>query len=185
MKKHRGGGPLGSHAAKNPYASVNPKDILAAAKLPVHLIPETLYLDVALAFLEGALKYGKYNWRAKPVKATVYLDAMDRHIMKYKAGERIDTKTKVKHMGYIICCAAILNDAEYYGTLIDDRAPRGLIDPNMSWYIDNAAEIIKHLQEMFKGANPKQYTIQDMPHNAKNWVPAKKSTRRKAKKAKA
>ena len=150
-----------AHRPKNPYADVNPKDILAAAKLPLDLIPETLHIEVALAFLEGALKYGRYNWRIKPVKVSVYLAAMERHLRKYQSGEERDSKTGVRHMAYIICCASIVIDAELYGTLRDDRPPRGKANPGISEYIDNAQVIIKHLQKMFKDEHPKQYTIQD------------------------
>ena len=150
-----------THGPKDPYMPVNPKDILAAGKLPIDLIPETLYADVAIAFLEGALKYGKYNWRARPVMMSVYISAMLRHVMKLHAGEDRDQKTGVKHTAYIMCCAAIINDAEVYGTLTDDRPPRGPNKPDIATYMDNAKEIIEHLREMFKDENPHQYTIED------------------------
>ena len=42
----------------------NPKDAIGAAKLPLHLVPDTLRIYAAMAFAEGASKYGAYNWRA-------------------------------------------------------------------------------------------------------------------------
>jgi hypothetical protein len=150
-----------SHAPKDPYAPINPKDILAVNKLPLHLIPETSYIEESLAYLEGALKYGKYNWRAKPVKASVYIDALLRHLLKYLAGSNCDPATFVKHLGYIRCCAGILIDAAQYGTLVDDRPPRGKLDPKMDNYIDSCQDSVAHLYKMFGHIKPKQWTIQD------------------------
>lgn len=159
------------YAPKNPYASINPKDILAATKLDFSIVPETMEADVAIAFLEGALKYGRYNWRMKPVKMSVYTSALKRHAAKLHAGEDRDKKTRVKHVAYIMCCAAIINDAAIYGTLIDDRPPRGRLRPDIADYIDNARDIIIHLQEMFKNYSPKQYTIADQFEDADDTVP--------------
>jgi len=167
-------------APKDPYTSVNPKDILASTKLDLSLVPETMELDTALAFLEGALKYGRYNWRAKPVKMSVYISALKRHLKKLEAGEDHDRSTGVKHIGYILCCAAIINDAGYYGTLVDDRPPRGPNNPDMSKVIDGASKTIRRLNAIFKGLNPKQYTINDITPKPSR---AKRSNRRKIRQA--
>jgi len=54
----------------------NPKDALAVSKLPLHLVPDTVKLYAALAFAEGAAKYGGYNWRVAGVHASVYRSAL-------------------------------------------------------------------------------------------------------------
>jgi hypothetical protein len=151
-------------APKDPYfRAVNPKDLVAQTKLDLSVLPETFIIEVAMAFLEGALKYGRFNWRMAPVKASVYLSAFDRHKLKFMAGEERDKRTGTHHLGYMVCCCAIMYDAGLYGTLIDDRAPRGRNDPDIADLLDNEIpKRIKHLQELFKKDAPKQYTIWDV-----------------------
>jgi hypothetical protein len=148
---------------KDPYFSaVNPKDLVAQSKLDLSLIPETAIIAEALAHLEGALKYGRFNWRMAPVKTSVYYSAMLRHALKFHAGDEVDSKTLIAHLGYIRCCAGIMIDALHHGTLIDDRPPRGRIDPDIEDYLDHdVVKLVEHLQELFKKETPKQYTIQD------------------------
>jgi hypothetical protein len=149
--------------AKNPYGLPdNPKDLVGQTKLDLSLIPETFLIELALAFYEGALKYGRFNWRMRPVKASVYLSAFDRHILKYKSGEERDKSTGTHHFGYAGCCIAIMCDAMQYGTLIDDRAPRGRTNPDISAWLDGEVmERVAKLKEIFKDSSPKQFTIQD------------------------
>ena len=158
---------MSTHDPKDPYANLtNPKDLVAQMKLDLSVVPETLEIDIALAFLEGALKYGRFNWRMKPVKMSVYVAALKRHLNKLIAGEDCDQATGVKHLSYLMCCAAIMNDAAHYGTLIDDRPPRGrvktlTVNP-ISAYIDDAQQTVAHLKQMFASHTPHQYTIADI-----------------------
>ena len=143
----------------------NPKDAMGAAKLPMHLIPGTAKAAMAMAFLEGALKYGKYNWRVAGVRASIYADAMERHLEKWKNGEDEDPVTRVPHLASIMACAAILIDSSVCGKLTDDRPPRAPVSP----YIDSLVEHVAHLKEVFKGENPHQHTIEDEnPHGPAN-----------------
>jgi hypothetical protein len=135
----------------------NPKDMIGSGKLPLGLAPDTIKAEVALAYLEGALKYGRYNWRIAGVRASIYNDALDRHRMKWWNGESRDKKTRVKHLASIIACAGILLDAELCGKLTDDRPPSAPI----SDLIDGADEAVAHLKELFKEHDPRHYTIED------------------------
>lgn len=148
---------------KNPYGLPdNPKDLVGQTKLDLSVIPETLLIEVGLAFYEGALKYGRFNWRMRPVKASIYLSACDRHTMKYKSGEERDKLTGTHHLAYAICCLAILFDAIKYGTMIDDRAPRGRLNHDISAELDNEVmKRISQLKDLFKDEKPYQFTIQD------------------------
>lgn len=150
-------------APKNPYGLPdNPKDLVGQNKLDTTVIPREFLVELALAFYEGALKYGRYNWRMRPVKASVYISAFDRHVTKWTGGEERDKKTGTHHFAYATCCLAILYDAQQFGTLIDDRPPRGRIRLNISAWIDG--EVMKRialLKELFKDENPKQFTIND------------------------
>ena len=135
----------------------NPKDAIGSTKLPMHLIPGSAKAWLALAFLEGALKYGKYNWRVAGVRASIYLDAMERHLEKYKNGEWDDAQTGVPHLASIMACAAIILDAESVGKLTDDRPPKG----DESDLIDSLIESVGYLQNLYEGESPHQYTIED------------------------
>ena len=135
----------------------NPKDIIGSGKLPLGLAPDTIEAEVALAYLEGALKYGRCNWRIAGVRASVYNDAARRHIKKWWNGENHDPKTRVKHLASAIACLGILLDAELCQTLTDDRPPSAPIGK----LIDESDEIVAHLKEMFKDHDPRHYTIAD------------------------
>jgi hypothetical protein len=135
----------------------NPKDAIGSKKLPLHLIPGSLKVYAAKAFLEGALKYGKYNWRIAGVRTSIYLDAIERHLEKFKNGQWADPDTEVEHLASIIACCGIILDARLVGKLNDDRPPMAPVD-NL---IDQAAQTVEHLQKLFADKMPHQYTIED------------------------
>ena len=135
----------------------NPKDIIGSGKLPLGLVPDTLITMAALAFMEGASKYGRYNWRIAGVRTSIYHDAMLRHVMKWWNGEDCDPVTKVPHLASVIACAGIMLDAELCGKLTDDRPPRAPIGD----LINEADVAVKHMKELFKDHDPNQYTIED------------------------
>jgi hypothetical protein len=137
----------------------NPKDRVAGKKLPFGLIPSTALIELELAFLEGALKYGRYNWRVAGVSTSVYRAAMERHMRSWWEGENVDPSTKIKHLGNLMACCAILIDAEACSKLHDDRPPSAPVGD----MIRAAEERVAHLKELFKDFNPKQYTIADTP----------------------
>ncbi len=60
--------PRVASAPKNP----NPKDSIGSTKIPMHLWPDTATVYGALALLDGAAKYGRGNYRASPVRASIY-----------------------------------------------------------------------------------------------------------------
>lgn len=105
----------------------NPKDRLGVKKPPLSLIPMPALIYEALAFAEGAAKYGEFNWRRKAVRRRVYLEAILRHTLAALAGEDFDADTfkatghKVPHEAKIRACAGIIIDADQVGNLIDDR----------------------------------------------------------------
>jgi hypothetical protein len=149
----------------------NPKDAIGSKKLAMHLVPSIVQIYAALGFTEGALKYGKYNWRVAGVRASIYLDAIYRHTAKLQNGEWADKVTKVPHLASIIACAGIIADARLCGKLNDDRPPA---QPALSSMIDReAAELTIHLQQLFKDHNPEQFTI--------DYKEPKSDTRRKGK----
>jgi len=137
----------------------NPKDAIGSKKLAMHLVPSIIQAYASLAFTEGALKYGKYNWRVAGVRLSIYLDAIHRHLAKLQNGEWADKATRVPHLASIIACAGIIADARLHRKLTDDRPPEQV---ELSSLLDGEmAMITQHLQDLFKDHNPVQYNIEN------------------------
>ncbi len=137
----------------------NPKDALSSERVPLHLWPDTATAFGCLGLLEGALKYGRLNWRAGGARASVYYSAARRHFALWFEGEEVDPKTKVPHLASALANLAIIVDAQQKGVLIDDRQYPGGLPVTLK----QVSQIIPHLQEMFKGYDPIHYTIQLTP----------------------
>lgn len=76
--------------------------------------------------MNGAQKYGPYNWRGNAVISSIYVDALMRHAMAwFDEKEEVAEDSKVHHLGHVIACAAILLDAQATGNLVDDRPEGG------------------------------------------------------------
>lgn len=101
--------------------SPNPKDLLGMKKVSITKVPATALAHCAHAMMNGADKYGAYNWRDKAVYASIYVDACFRHLTAWFEGEEIATDSKVHHLGHAMACLAIILDAKETGNLIDDR----------------------------------------------------------------
>jgi hypothetical protein len=138
----------------------NPKDIVGDTKLPLNCVPATLEIYASLAFVEGALKYGRFNWRIAGVRSSIYMSALRRHLDKYDNGEWADPDTEVPHLASVLACAGIILDAFTCGKLTDDRPPTAPI----AELIDSLVPAVAHLKERFKDCHPYQYTIKDSEH---------------------
>lgn len=101
--------------------STNPKDRIGITKPPIHLVPPVAVIHEAMAFKDGAAKYGPYNWRGESVSASVYIAACLRHVMSWQDGEAMSQDSRVHHLGHARACLAIILDAESVGMLVDDR----------------------------------------------------------------
>lgn len=108
------------------YPDDNPKTIHGVAKAPLHLVPPSAIHYEALAFKDGANKYGPYNWRGHKVSASVYYAAARRHLDAWWDGQTAATDSGVHHLGHSRACLAILLDAESLGQLNDDRPLPGM-----------------------------------------------------------
>lgn len=110
-----------------PPAAVNPKTAVGAAKPNLALVLDTACCAEAVAMMNGAEKYGAFNWRESTVPAMTYVAAMRRHLALWLNGEEGETDPKtgyyVTHLGAVRANAAILIDAADCGTLVDDRPP--------------------------------------------------------------
>lgn len=143
---------------KNPYDG-NPKDLLAINKVPLHLVPDSMVVLASLGFAEGMLKYGQFNWRAKKVRMSVYLSALQRHMIKLNSGEMHDPQSLIMHVCNMLSCAAIIGDALLEGKLIFDRPP---LADGLLKFMDDVPAQLKNLKEVFGHNNPVQYTEQNI-----------------------
>ena len=141
--------------------NTNPKDLIGSDKIPLHLFPDTAIVYGALAFLDGALKYGRANWRVAGVRASIYYDATKRHLGKWFEGENIDEDSGLPHLAHAIACIAILIDAVEANKLKDDRMyPGGFIQ-----LLKKMTPEVKRLKEKHKVKNPKHWTIEDQKND--------------------
>jgi hypothetical protein len=104
---------------------VNPKTLVGARKVDLSLLPPAGLIHGAHAMMDGAAKYGPYNWREKKVPARTYIAAAQRHLADFLDGEENAPDSGVHHLGHVIGCCAILLDAMETGNLIDDRPIKG------------------------------------------------------------
>lgn len=104
---------------------INPKDALGAAKVDPSVVPPSAELHLATAMMDGAVKYGPFNWRDNPVQARVYYAAARRHLSQWLDGEDFDPISNVHHLAHAMACCAIVLDAYENGNLDDNRPTRG------------------------------------------------------------
>lgn len=117
--------------------------------------------------LDGALKYGRSNFRAIGVRASIYYDAALRHITRWFEGENEDPDSGLPHLSHALACLAIIVDAEAAGKLNDDRMVAG-------GFADQLHELTKHVERLkakYAGKSPKHYTIQDTLIEAGEIIP--------------
>lgn len=136
----------------------NPKDAIGSDKLPLHLWPTTATALGCIGMLNGMLKYGRSNFRAVGVRASIYVDAAKRHLDAWFEGEECDPDDGVPHLAAALSCIAIIVDAEAAGKLTDDRA---LKTGKYREFIDKLTPHVKRLKELHKDRKPKHYTIED------------------------
>lgn len=135
----------------------NPKDAIGSDKLPLHLWPETATAMGCLGLLDGALKYGRANFRAIGVRATIYVDAAKRHLNAWLEGEDADRDSGLPHLAHALACLAILVDAQAAGKLTDDRQIAG----GYRALVERLTPHVARLKAHHAGKNPRHYTIRD------------------------
>lgn len=138
--------------------ATNPKDAIGSDKLPIHLWPETATVMGVLGLLDGMLKYGRSNWREAGVRATIYIDALRRHLAAYAEGEDIDPDSGVPHLAHLGACWAILVDADAAEKLNDDRNYNGASYRSL---VESLTPHVARLKDKHSGKSPKHYTIGD------------------------
>ncbi|MBO0676847.1 hypothetical protein JRC04_05165 [Mycolicibacterium sp. S2-37] len=102
----------------------NPKDAVGIAKVPFSTVPAQVVAEVGLAMLEGALKYGRHNYRDAGVRASVYYDAVLRHLTAFWEGQDVDPDSGLSHLVKAIAGLVVLRDSQFRGNWTDDRPPK-------------------------------------------------------------
>lgn len=137
----------------------NPKEAFGSRKAGLSTISRPVLYEVGLAMLEGALKYGRHNYRIAGVRASTYFDACGRHMDAWWEGQDIDpdSKAKLHHITKAIAGLTVIRDSMIMGNWTDDRPP-SIADPNwLAWYNEQAEILVdacKHPKKPFvKGDN--------------------------------
>ncbi len=103
----------------------NPKDAIGVKKWRQFMVvPRQVLWEVGVGMLEGALKYGRHNYRAAGVRASVYCDAAMGHIEQFIEGEDLDKDSGLSHVTKAICSLVVLRDAMMNDFWQDDRPPK-------------------------------------------------------------
>lgn len=109
------------------YPDDNPKTQFGLKKVPMHLVPPIAIAQCALAFENGAGKYGPFNWREKTISSTVYYGAAMRHLQAWYDGEDYAPDSGVHHLAHVMACCAMVLDGQSIGKLNDNRPPPGAL----------------------------------------------------------
>lgn len=101
----------------------NLKNELGKRKAQIQLFPAAGIIVGSDAMVEGADKYGPFNWRSGEVQMQQYLRAILAHTYAMLDGEDVDPEsaTGKTHLAGILASAAIIADAIEVGVIKDDR----------------------------------------------------------------
>ena len=124
----------------------------------MHLWPANATALGSLALLDGALKYGRANWRAAGVRASIYHDAASRHLAAWFEGEDADPDSGLDHLAHVLACMAIIVDARAAGQLTDDRQFVG----GHRLAVDALTPHVARLKAQHDGRDPKHWTHADI-----------------------
>lgn len=125
----------------------NPKDSVGIKKAPLSVVPTQVLHEIGLGMLEGALKYGRHNYRVAGVRASVYYDATMRHLNQWWEGEDIDRASQLSHITKALSSLSVLRDSMLQENWTDDRPPPA---KNKDWLEDYnaiAARLIENYPE--------------------------------------
>lgn len=123
----------------------NPKDAIGSFKAPISTVSARVMAEVGLGMLEGALKYGRHNYRVAGVRASVYYDAVvNRHLAPWWEGQDIDPDSDLSHVVKAITALMVLRDSMLQGNWVDDRPPK---TSDQNWVTDLNARAKKLIEK--------------------------------------
>lgn len=133
----------------------NPKDAVGIKKAPLSTVSAAVMAEVGVAMMEGALKYGRHNYRGVGVRASVYYDATMRHMFSWWEGEDVDPDSGMSHITKAIASLMVLRDAMIQDKVEDDRPPRS------TQFYKELNQKTALLVERYGDVQPHHYTIKD------------------------
>lgn len=152
----------------NEMKDTNPKDAIGVAKWrQFAVVPLQVIWEVGVGMLEGAMKYGRHNYRASGVRASVYVDASLGHIQAWFEGQDLDPDTGLSHITKAICSLVVLRDAEMNKFLEDDRPPK----VDVEGHSKRLQGIVDDMFEKHKDKSPHHYThvVDGAPYLGDPW----------------
>ena len=123
----------------------NPKTAYGLKKPDLFHVPFRALFWQGVVHLQGALKYGPFNWRKQPVSASTYLNAAIRHLNEWREGVERDKDSGAHPLAHVAACCNIIMDAEAHGTLIDDRGATESLD--MDDFYGELADIANNIRK--------------------------------------
>ena len=107
----------------------NPKDEIGTKKPRFYSgLPANVTKEVSIGMMEGAIKYGRHNYRITGVRASVYIDATIGHLFDYWEGQDIDPDSNLHHITKAIASLYVLRDAQMRNMCEDDRPPESDVE---------------------------------------------------------
>ena len=107
----------------------NPKDRIGTKKPRFYSgLPANVTKEVSIAMMEGAMKYGRHNYRIAGIRASVYVDATIGHLLDYWEGQDIDPDSNLHHITKAIASLYVLRDAQMRNMCEDDRPPKSDVE---------------------------------------------------------
>lgn len=148
----------------------NPKDAVGVAKTPFSTMSMAVLGELGLVMMEGARKYGRHNYRAVGVRASVYVDAAFRHLARFWEGEDLDPDSGMPHLVHAMACCLVLRDSQIQGNETDDRPPRSP-DGWITGLNKHAADLIERYPNPVPAftqmeTRPRQWnSLEEIPHD--------------------
>lgn len=115
----------------------NLKTAAAVGKPKVSDVPPLAFYAMGAAMSDGAKKYGRFNWRATGVTASVFYDAMRRHLDDWYAGQDHATDSSIHHLAHMMAGGAIMLDAIAMKKFNDDRDKDGPLATDVTNWLAN------------------------------------------------
>jgi hypothetical protein len=123
------------------------------------LIPTYPLRELAKLYARGAIKYGDHNWR-KGYKFSASFDALNRHLLAWWDGEKIDPENGLHHLTSVAWHAFALMCFERWFPDKDDR----VLDPGEA-SVDRPADIgyecIAAGPQAYSPTEPEEYPIDE------------------------
>lgn len=147
----------------------NPKDAVGVKKAPMSVVPMNVVHELGIAMLEGARKYGRHNYRKAGVRASVYFDALHRHMNAWWEGEDIDPDSGMSHITKAIATLTVLRDCMMNDNWTDDRPPSIDYDEWLRNLNQRAEDVINR----YPDAKDPEATERTMKENNNNYEESK------------